>query len=396
MSRTTTQRPCIRLYALGSNGSGQLGVSHKDDVWVPESCHFLVADDNQGVSTASTLPCGPEEGIVKIVAGGNHTLLLTSKGRVFAAGSNDAGRCHLPVHVEEQSVVFRECLTVTGNSGSGVFVSDVAATWEASFFVLGGKEVFACGNGARGELGLGQDVVTTSGTGLTKCFDINDFNDDATIARIAACMSHVVVLDSKGNLYGWGSSRKGELGDSLRSLKAAWTPQSLDEVTFSVEQVVLGKDFTFIFGVNGEEMLLGEEKHFRTPVLDPSAEAGGTSGLQLFAGWSSITAMHSDGRVTSYGRDHKRQLSRLDDKRIKMLAVGSEHCVALSTEDEILTWGWGEHGNCGRPVDEKGCVACAFNVVGGSEKDIGPHAEQVCLMGAGCATTFWGTALRDQ
>lgn len=396
MSQITTHEAGIRLYAIGSNGSGQLGVSHKDDVWSPESCHFLIADDYQLVSTTATVPCTAGESITKIVAGGNHTLLLTSKGRVFAAGSNDATRCFLAEDVKE-SVVFRECSRRVGDNTTEAFVTDAAATWEASFFVLEGKAVFACGNGARGELGSGQDVVTTTEGGPLKCFDIADFDNNATIVRVTACMSHVIVLDSKGNLYGWGSCRKGELGDSLRSTKVAWTPQRLEDVTFGVEQVVLGKDFTFVLGVNGQEMLLGDTKHFSTPVLDNFLKKGVTSGFRLFAGWSSITAMHSDGRVTSHGRDHKRQLSRLNDKRVKLLAVGSEHSVALSTDDDVLTWGWGEHGNCGKPVDEKGTVACAFNIVRESTaKDGDPAAEQVQLLGAGCATTFWATTLRNQ
>ncbi len=68
------------LFALGSNGSGQLGIGHKEDVSVPKQ--VLFPED------LSILPT-----IRKIAAGGNHTLLLTEPGELFWSGDSTTGAC---------------------------------------------------------------------------------------------------------------------------------------------------------------------------------------------------------------------------------------------------------------------------------------------------------------
>ena len=65
------------LYALGSNGSGQLGVGSFDD------CSQL---------TEATLPFGLQH-VRLIAAGGNHTVLVLSNGDMYAAGDGSDGRC---------------------------------------------------------------------------------------------------------------------------------------------------------------------------------------------------------------------------------------------------------------------------------------------------------------
>src|SRR5271156_750619 len=80
--------PLVRLFSLGSNGSGQLGIGHQEDVSSPQPCIFDEASSFQRLE--------PDDEIVKVVAGGNHTLVLFASGAVFAAGSNEFGQCGLP------------------------------------------------------------------------------------------------------------------------------------------------------------------------------------------------------------------------------------------------------------------------------------------------------------
>lgn len=59
-----------RIFALGSNGSGQLGTGHQDDTSTPQEVN------TDGMSTA---------GIKQIACGGNHTVVLFENGDIAAA-----------------------------------------------------------------------------------------------------------------------------------------------------------------------------------------------------------------------------------------------------------------------------------------------------------------------
>lgn len=59
-----------RIFALGSNGSGQLGIGHQDDTSTPQEVN------TDGISTA---------GIKQIACGGNHTTVLFENGDIATA-----------------------------------------------------------------------------------------------------------------------------------------------------------------------------------------------------------------------------------------------------------------------------------------------------------------------
>ena len=68
----------VVVYSLGSNGSGQLGIGHEEDVSVPKPVYF--ADS-------------PPASIRAIAAGGNHTLILSDAGELYWAGDPTSGAC---------------------------------------------------------------------------------------------------------------------------------------------------------------------------------------------------------------------------------------------------------------------------------------------------------------
>ncbi|KAK4943012.1 alpha tubulin suppressor [Elasticomyces elasticus] len=366
---------CLELptiYAFGSNGSGQLGIGHTNDTARPEKCIFRPrhqddldhSDSGESEATASTVTV-----VRKIVAGGNHTLILMKDGRVFAAGN--AGLEDQDVKVEFEQQLF----DVEGH------VTDVAATWEASFVVVDRRRVFVRGSGAKGELGLGNGVVTADK--MTRVLDVDDLDvcpgeqhADAKIFDIAACMSHVVVLLSDGRVFGWGSCRKGQLGDQFRQHKILWEPTRIDVgLPFQPQRVVVGRDYTvFLHGVWGEVKDLNEE------VLQQPVNGGDT----VASGWSSIHTL-SSGQVRSVGNNNHGQFALANMPTILGLAAGSEHCVALTQSNQVIAWGWGEHGNCGEELDSKGNVAGRWNVIPMSRQD---DATQILDVAAGCATSF--------
>lgn len=359
------------VYAIGSNGSGQLGIGHAQDVSVPKE---VLLDD-------SIIAAGP----VTIRAGGNHTLLLTSAGRLLSAGdaSNGARGAEFQSSGDFPDTRFSAVLLANGDpTGEGQFkVSHCAATWEASIIVIRDDDgratrVYSLGTGNKGELGLGDFIFRTG-----KPERIADFPPPGTeVTDVAACVSHVVVVLDNGDVYGWGSGRKGELGLPEAIVKS---PRKICDVGFPVARAVCGRDFTFLLGKRGTEdhLLLG----FNKWDIRSSFPAHVSGWKDVGAGWGHVVLLMDNGAIISAGRNDHGQCAPPDLPEVSKMAVGSEHVLALSTEGDVMAWGWGEHGNCG-PKTTDGDVKGTWNVVA-STKHL-PEGSKILSIGCGCATSW--------
>jgi protein ATS1 len=374
------------VYALGSNCSGQLGVGHTDDIDAPRRCIFRAT-----TSTFTDVHTGPAK---KMVAGGNHTLLLTTTGLLFATG-----RFNLNLgDGRKSSSVFEAITPLPGEFGT---ITDIAASWEASFIVFDRKVIVTWGNGLKGELGSGEDVTSTDGA-VKVVLDVKVQSGDERIEilSISASISHVVALCTDGQIYAWGASRKGQLGDQFVAGKILWSPVRIDidftgqgSLHFAPTTAVLGRDYTVLCRAGQKPLLRG-----RIP--------GGNGGDQVFgrtmgedcllvSGWTTLCRLsHLSGhqQLASVGRSVVPSVL----PPLRFLAAGSEHCVALTANDRILAWGWNEHGNCGRPVGEKvrGSTgvdrSCNEIVLPRDALDLVPSD-----VAAGCATTFVVCSMKE-
>ncbi|OJI86169.1 hypothetical protein ASPTUDRAFT_115811 [Aspergillus tubingensis CBS 134.48] len=377
------------LYAFGSNGSGQLGLSHTEDVSVPTKCLF---DDEQYHRTASSSSSNTPT-ISRIAAGGNHTLVLFSDGRVYAAGCNEDGRCggRLPSGSGDgdgEVVRFRRVVVNTsdgdgGGGGDGDMgkegeerFTDVSATWEATFLVAG-RKVYVLGTGGRGELGVGEGKTSLKeGVG---CIEFED-----KVISIASGMGHTVVVLEGGRVYGWGGGRKGQLGAKGKEVKVAWEPVRIDEeIGFRATGAACGREFTVVVGdrEKGEFVVLGSSGDKWGVMSGVKEPVGCFQGIQT--SWHGVYVHCSDGRVVSWGRDDRGQLPPREMGVVKGLAVGSEHVLGLVDGRTVVACGWGEHGNCGPKTDAQGNVkgvCCQIPLPDGVGEVVG--------LGAGCATSW--------
>ncbi|KAJ9158454.1 RCC1/BLIP-II protein [Coniochaeta hoffmannii] len=353
------------LFALGSNGSGQLGIGHKEDVSVPKQ--VWLGSDFDPVITA-------------IAAGGNHTLLLSSSGDLFWAGDSTSGACGRvsPEQKAADSQFHRVNLT---DSNDNFKVGLVAATWEATIITRldsegRNTELYSFGVGVKGELGLGELIVRTPFPSR-----IAEFPPEGTeVVDLAACMGHVVAVLSNGDAYGWGNGRKGQVGTPEAVVTA---PRKIAGVGFKVARAVCGKDFTVLVGAADDPrvVFLGSDKWGIKASLPATAE----DWKDVRASWGDVYALKKDGRLDSWGRDDHGQIMPSVLPNIERIAVGSEHVLALDGEGNVLTWGWGEHGNCG-PTKDNGDVKGRWNVIANS-KYLPPDCK-VTGIGAGCATSW--------
>lgn len=351
------------LFALGSNGSGQLGLGHDEDVSTPQRVSSIAPDQDPSVT------------IQRLAAGGNHTVVLYSDGRALSSGDNSDGRC--AVDGTESLGEFRE-IPSPGDLATQSW-DDVAATWSATILTRDqGREVWVCGTGGSGELGLGDGVHEAR-----QLTQVPNFPPAGTqVMQLAACMAHVIAVLDDGQVWGWGKGRKGQLGEVAQD---AWTPRRVDGVTFRASRAVCGKDSTCLSGdqETGFLTMLGPNgrDRFDLKAKTPSAVPGWKD---ISASWGNVFVLRETGRLTAWGRDDHGQLPPDELPSTAKVAAGSEHCLALTLDGKVLAWGWGEHGNCGKQIDERGDVKGRWN-----ELDV---PGRVIDIFGGCATSFISTA----
>lgn len=173
-----------KLFAWGIDNRGQLGDGgHRTGSTVPVRVH---------------LPSGT---LVTFVASGSeHSLALTSTGRVLAWGDNDFGQLgdgttverDTPVRITMPSSVKK----VTKLIGGGVF----------SLALTGAGHLLAWGSNAFGELG--------DGTFIDHRLPARILLGSTTVTSVVAGGLHVLARTSNGGILAWGENDFGQLGNN--------------------------------------------------------------------------------------------------------------------------------------------------------------------------------------
>ncbi|ANB11652.1 Ats1p [Sugiyamaella lignohabitans] len=329
----------IEILALGSNGNHQLGLGHDEDVSIAES---LNPDFINSTGHA----------ISQIVSGGNHTLFITADGDVFGCGSNDHGQ--LGSNINDKVIKEPKKLDLAGEK-----IRTAAAGWEYSIFVTDNDQLISCGNGPKGELGIGPKIPISATNDEPTFHKIRDFPPEGTrVVKINAGLAHVVVLLDDNSLWGWGSSRKGQLGDQNSARKICFEPVFImkKDKNDSISHLSCGREFT-VFGCEKSgtiEVLGGEKWGFKGQLSSPmSADLSALKFIAVDSGWSTIHRLSSDGKeITSWGNNSHFQQAPTSIRSLGLkfndLVDGSEHSVVITDDRRnVYAWGWGEHGNCG-------------------------------------------------
>ena len=109
--------------------------------------------------------------------------------------------------------------------------------------------------------------------------------------------------------------------------------------------------------------------------------------VDIQASWNGVYILKNTSEIAAWGRSDKGQLPPKRLTGVKMMAVGSEHVIAVAEDDgreKLVAWGWGEHGNCGDVEGNRDVVPPREVEILGGE---GKQAKIRCI-GAGCATSW--------
>jgi len=180
------------VYAWGRNDFGQLGDGTTTDSASP------VAVDMTGALDGKT--------VIAIGGGHTHSLVLTSEGKVHAWGYNQNGQLGDGTGIDSPVPV---AVDMTG-ALDGKTVTAIAAGGDHNVVLTSDGQVYAWGRNDYGQ--LGDD--SNSQSGVPVAVDTNDVLGGKTIISISAGHTHSLALASTGQLFAWGNNSSGQLGDN--------------------------------------------------------------------------------------------------------------------------------------------------------------------------------------
>ncbi|CAG7871526.1 unnamed protein product [Brassica rapa] len=186
---------------------------------------------------------------------------------------------------------------------------------------------------------------------------------------ISAGASHSVALLSGDIVCSWGRGEDGQLGHGDAEDRPSPTQLSaLDD--HQIVSVTCGADHTVAYSESRKEVYSwgwgdfgrlghGNSSDLFTPL--PIKALHGIRIKQIACGDSHCLAVTMDGEVQSWGRNQNGQLGLGDTEdslvpkkiqafegiRIKMVAAGAEHTAAVTEDGDLYGWGWGRYGNLG-------------------------------------------------
>lgn len=146
---------------------------------------------------------------------------------------------------------------------------------------------------------------------------------------IACGQHHLLFLTPNNKMYGLGSNKFGQLGKPIEHLSKTSHPISiLDELSSAPTQVVCGWNFSGCLLENGSVYLWG-----RCDL--------GQLGYDPQSNQEPLLNSIKKGKICDS------PVFNIYLKDIKTLVSGSESCFALDKDQNLFSFGWNEHGNCG-------------------------------------------------
>lgn len=137
--------------------------------------------------------------IAEISCGGNHTLVRTTDGKLLASGSDQYGQ----LGGKGSKFKFTEIKLPTGVAAADLM--QVAAGRESSFILTRSGVLYAAGKNEEGQLGLGSNSDTKR-KGFVKVTSVTG------VKLIRSYYNHTVALTIAGQLYATGDNESGQLG----------------------------------------------------------------------------------------------------------------------------------------------------------------------------------------
>ena len=337
-----------KVWAWGYNADGGLGNGSTTDSSVPVPVSDVIGFSGQ---------------VVAIAAGSNHSLALTSDGKVWAWGDNSAGELgngsttgsSVPVPVSD----------VVGFSGQ---VVAIAAGELHSLALTSNGKVWAWGDGP-----LGNNSTTDSSSVPVPVSDVVGFSGQ--VVAIAVGESHDLALTSNGKVWAWGYNGNGQLGngsttDSNVPVQAAIAGVVAIAAGYYYSLALQGQATADAWGSDAYgELGNGDPGNNDTDTPGPVGNLRGVVAISSNGSYS--LALTSLGQAWAWGYNYDGELGNGDPSRtntnspgrvsdvidnngrsvfsgrVAAIAAGGLHGMALTSDGLVWAWGTNELGQLG-------------------------------------------------
>ena len=324
----------------------------------------------------------------KVAAGGRHTLFHKDDGNLFGWGLNRQGQAGAGYPV----LTAPSTISVSGQ------VVALSAGLSHSLAVLSDGQVVAWGDNEFGQLGDG------SRSGRSMPTVINNLTH---VVEVAAGDGHSLALTGDGTVWAWGANHRGQAGSPSGSLLT--TPQLVPGLQ-NILHISAGArngvaldsaGNVWTWGDNGMGQLGTSATSYRAqPALVPF---GATKIKALAAGRHHVLALDSAGGVWAWGGNYAGQLgltTRTGSSGPSLLGVaptivgivaGARHSLALTSSGGLVAWGANESGQLGLGAEnlEDQTIPVAIPALAMVKSAAAGHAHSVALT-ASASLFAWG------
>ena len=228
-----------------------------------------------------------------------------------------------------------------------------------TFILRESGELFAFGFNGYGQLGLGQLVL-----------DDDNVNRniptllmmDKEIQQIICGWNHTFILRNSGELFAFGCNVRGQLG--LGDDKDRYKPTLVMQDN-RIRQIICGDHHSFILKESGELFAFGDNHYGQLGLCDsldrnvPTLLIFDSNIKQIICGFSHSFILKNNGELFSFGRNNYGQLGLDDyknrnvptlmmkDENIRQIVCGKYHTLILKESGELFAFGHNEYGQLG-------------------------------------------------
>eukprot|EP01084_Bolivina_argentea_P316326 548295_1 len=242
-------------------------------------------------------------------------------------------------------------------------------------------KVYSWGNNEFGQLGDGKKLFAKASKpipNLLKSF--NKYN----VISVAVGSSHSLILTNDGNIWSFGDNRKGQLGNGKTSKEGDKnpTPKVIKKLSEMKDEYFInisaGSEHSGAVSKNGKLYCWGSNEHGECGAdpdlgkimvvpyeVDINSEYKDRNdmnpfyGLEAGCGWNYTLLLTTNHSVLQFGKSMVEEtqhwkplvISSLSHKRIMHMSCSYHHCLLVTENGELYTFGSGACGRLGHGMD---------------------------------------------
>lgn len=332
-----------KVYTWGRNNKGQLGLGFTST---------LAEDTHPQQPTAlDTL-----NNVSSIAFSQNASLALTETGNVYAWGDNSDGQLGLG---DAQTIEFDDTDRVAPEQIKDLSnVLAIVRGYNHSMVLKEDGTVWAFGQNRYGQLG---DGTTNDRDTPTQVMGLQN------IVQIRAGSASSFALDAQGQVWAWGRDRYANVGAGAASDDPITSPVKVIGPP-PIAMIATGRDHVLALDFKGHlwgwglnaSTQLGDEAVYGDPVTSPKQLTWAENIGHVYANGNQSFVLREDARIYGWGQNLRGTLGTAAEsdratpgdpvfglEGVTSAGIGALHGVARTLNGEVFTWGWSFEGSLG-------------------------------------------------